>query len=133
MDQSVQTAIQNLVALAIQAAFVTLAGLVVLILKRIAAKYGLQVDAITEAKVKSQVQDILIGVEEEVEARAKGQIGIAFNKSAVKFDKAVTRVVDAIPGISTEEASQLVKQELPKIGLGAAGFVTEVVKRATNK
>jgi len=133
MDQTFQVVIANLVTLAVQAAFVAIAGFVVLIVKRVAAKYGLQVDAIGEARLKATVQDILIGVEEEVEARVKRSTTPVLNTASLKFETAVTRVIDAVPGISTLEAQQLVRQELPKLGLGAAGFVTEVVKRATGK
>ena len=93
----------------------------------VASRFGLQLDAINEARVKAAVQDIILGVEEEVEARAK--VEAVVNKGYEKLELAVGRVVNAVPGITDEEAEQLVKQELPKVGLGAAGFVTEVVKR----
>lgn len=129
MDQQVtQEFIRQIVAAVINGLILAASIFGMLILKRLAAKYGLQVDAIQEARLKATVQDILIGVEEQVEARAKLE-GV-LNKGYEKMELAVGRVVDAVPGITTNEAEQLVQQELPKVGLGASGFVTEVVKRA---
>lgn len=124
--------VAEIINVALSGLFVAAATFVVLILKRLATRFGLQIDAIQEARLKSAVQDVLLGVEEEVEAKVKAEVIPSVNKGVAKLELAVERIADTIPGITTEEAQQLVQQELPKIGLGAAGFVTEVVKRAGN-
>ena len=45
---------------------------------------------------------------------------------------ATQRVLDRVPGITLDEAMQLIEQELLKLGLGAAGFSRSVVQVATN-
>lgn len=50
--------------------------------------------------------------------------------SSDKLDKALAFVLDKLPGISEEEAITLIKAELPKVGLGAAGFLSAVAAAA---
>jgi hypothetical protein len=42
---------------------------------------------------------------------------------SVKLNAAVERVLVKVPGITRDEAATLVQSELPKVGLGAAGFL----------
>lgn len=66
-----------------------------------------------------------IAYAEELAASQLKSAGIKIDPS-VKLETAVTRILEKIPGITSDEAVKLVKEELPKVGLGAAGFLSGI-------
>lgn len=99
---------------------------------RIVQRLNLGFITVSRAFVEQQVANILIGVEEEAQAKVK-VLGPGAIKAAEKFEQALTRVLDAVPGVTADEARALIKSTLPKIGLGAAAFLAEVKAAATNE
>lgn len=89
---------------------------------------GLQLSAEKEAQVEKIVRDVILNVEEWAATRVK--VGTATN-AGQKLDKALIDVVDKVPGISREEAAELIHATLPKVGLGAAAFLQGVRQAAT--
>lgn len=83
-----------------------------------------------EAKVRNTVQDILLEAEEWAASRVKANIPVT---SGSKLNRAVEKILEKVPGISDAEAQVLVRQELPKVGLGAVNFLEQARSAAQNQ
>lgn len=106
------------------------AGYAVLLIKRIADKAGVSLSAEKEAAIQVQVRNLLLQVEEYAAAKLKSSNVVVSSED--KLQRFVIAAVDKIPGITTAEAIALAKQELPKLGLGAAATFRAVTDAATN-
>lgn len=106
------------------------AGYAVLLIKRIADKAGVSLSAEKEAAIQIQVRNLLLQVEEYAAAKLKSSNVVVSSED--KLQRFVIAAVDKIPGITTAEAIALAKQELPKLGLGAAATFRAVTDAATN-
>lgn len=65
----------------------------------------------------------------EVEERATKHAGIS---SGRKLDVAVERIITKVPGVSIEEARQLVHQELPKVRAAIGDFGKATLRAAVS-
>lgn len=88
---------------------------------------NVQLSEAQQAKVRDIVTQAIFEVEEWASARIKAQLPVS---SGQKLTRAVEQIVDKVPGISPEEAEVLVRQELPKVGLGAVHFLAKAAKAA---
>ena len=80
------------------------------VLLRLFKRYGLELDAETQAKLEKIIQDILLRVEEIARAKAKSGVHMT---SELKQLKAVA--LAEAEGIHPETAKKLIGQELPKM------------------
>jgi hypothetical protein len=102
-----------------------LGGYVVLILHRVAKKYGLEVSAQEDQQLRAGVQNVILGVEEAARARfLKNGNPIP---SQTKLDVAIQRVMVEVPGRDREDVKELIEQELPKARAVAAAAPSPVV------
>lgn len=89
---------------------------------------GLQLSAEKEAQVEKIVRDAILKAEEWAATRVK--VGESTN-AGQKLEQALADVVDKVPGISSQEAADLIHATLPKVGLGASTFLQGVRQAAT--
>lgn len=92
-------------------------------------KLGLSLDAEKTAKVEYFARQAILRAEEWAATRIKLNAGTT--TAAMKLERALTDLTDKVPGISREEAAQLIHATLPKMGLGAASFIQSVREAAT--
>lgn len=125
---------QDILNEAVKALVVTSIGLVapliVGLIVQLFRKARIELSEAQEARIRAGVQNILVEVEEWAAHRLKASIPVT---SGQKLSKAVEAILDKVPGISEDEAEQLVRQELPKIGLGAISFFEAATSAALSK
>lgn len=107
-----------------------LAMLLTALLVKGVQKLGLTVDAERQAKLEYFAQQAVLRAEEWGASRIKGNPQ-AIMTASMKLERALTDLTDKIPGISRDEASELIHATLPKVGAGAAVFLQGVRKAAT--
>ncbi len=91
--------------------------LVVAVLVQLFRRANIQLSAAQQDRLRQIVQNILIEVEEWASHRLKADIPVT---SGQKLSRAVDEIVDALPKLTEAQAESLVRQELPKLGLGSA-------------
>lgn len=106
-----------------------LAPLVVAAVVQIFRKLSIDLSEAQKAQVAGVVQNVLVEVEEWASHRIKAQIPVT---SGQKLSRAVEALLNKVPGIDEAEAEILVRQELPKIGMGAVSFLAETAQAATS-
>lgn len=104
-----------------------IAATIVAILVQFLRKLNLDLGAEQQAKVEKIVHDGVFLAQEKVARAAKMHMAPVGTKLGI----AVEHVLEKMPGITSDEAKELVHQELPKLGLGASGFTGAVVTAAT--
>jgi len=109
---------------------ITITAALPFILKKIFDKFNLQVSAENQAKLEKYIQDAILATEEWAATRIKASIPVNAGAKAEKF---ITIALDKIPGITADEALKLAQQELPKLGLGASGFLRSVTETVVTK
>src|SRR5688572_1150399 len=123
------TVVDEFVKLMLQALAPVIAGAAVAVLALVFKKLGLQISAEQTARTEKIVHDAIFLAEERAAAAVKRGLTPALSKAST----AVNHIVEKVPGITPTEAEQLIKQELPKLGLGASGFSRALVVAATNE
>lgn len=103
--------------------------LVTAILIKVLKRIGLSVSAEQQAKLEKLAQDAILATEEYASARIKAQLVKLL--PAEKLTKAVELLMDKVPGITPQEATLLVQQELPKLRASAAGFLLAATTAAS--
>lgn len=106
-----------------------LATLVTALLVRLFKKVGLQLDAERQAKLEKITHDAILRAEEVAATRLRAQLPVTAKD---KLETAIADILDRVPGVTADEAAALVHQQLPRVGLGAASFLTRVRQAATN-
>lgn len=122
-----QEVVNELVKSVLIASVGLLGPLVVGVLVQLLRKVNVELSSAQEQKVRELVQNVLLEVEEWASHRLKAQIPVT---SGQKLSRAVEAILNKIPGIDEAEAELLVRQELPKVGLGAINFLDQTVKAA---
>ncbi|OFW05634.1 MAG: hypothetical protein A3H96_11275 [Acidobacteria bacterium RIFCSPLOWO2_02_FULL_67_36] len=89
---------------------------------------GLDLDAEKQAKLEYLARQAILRAEEWGANQLKTHLPAT---SGQKLQRAVTDLLDKVPGISDVEAAALVHAELPKVALGASGFLQAVRTAAT--
>lgn len=112
MERFIDEAIKAGVAILVP----VISGYVIVVLHRLAKKFGLQVSAEQDLKVRAGVQNILLGIEEAARAAA-ARTGADVPSSDEKLTDAAAQIVDdpAIPIETRFEAETIINQELPKV------------------
>ena len=105
-------------------------GFLVRWLKALGTKAGITIDVQKEAMLEHRIQSFLLQVEEEAAARIRA--GLPKWAPGEKFSRVFEKVVGVIPGISRQEAEELIQANLPKIGLGAIAALDQIKGAATS-
>lgn len=122
------SAVHTLANIAASILLTVLTPLIVRWIFRRAELAGLHLSAEKEAQTEKIVRDIILRVEEWAASRVK--VGVPLTAKD-KFEKALIAVVDKVPGITDQEAADLIHATLPKVGAGAAAFLEGVRQAAT--
>lgn len=119
--------VKTVLAIATPVLVTLLTALLVKVLQRV----GLTVEADRKAKLEMFTQEAVLRAEEWAATRLKAEKGPT--TAAMKLEKALTDLTDRVPGITREEAADLVHATLPKVNLGAAAFLQGVRQAATTE
>ena len=119
----------ELIKTALAIATPVLVSLVSAILYKALQRVGLDVDANRKAKVEYYVREAILRAEEWAAQHVKANMGQT--TAAMKLDRALTDVVDKVPGITKQEAADLIHATLPKVSLGASVFLQGAREKAT--
>lgn len=103
--------------------------IVVGIIFQLFRKVNVELGVAQQDQIRTAVQNILLEVEEWASHRIKAQLSVT---SGAKLERAVESIIEKFPGVSEAEAEKLVREELPKVGLGAVNFLAATVKAATS-
>ena len=109
MNQFVELVLNSAVSVAAPA----IAGAAV----KLFQKLRFDVDEAKRRKIEVTVTEILYEVEEWAAERIKAKLPV---NSGQKLSRAVTKLVDKVPGISEAQAEMLVRQTLPLLAMGAS-------------
>jgi len=103
-----------------------LAGALIALVLKLSKKAGLSIDSEREAQIRQAAVDAVSRVEEwaatQIKAKKKNITG------GVKLERAIADVIDRVPGVTYEEAEQVIQAALPQMGLGAAAGARQLVK-----
>ena len=120
---------QEIINEVIKAVLVTSIGalgpIVVAIVVQLLRKVNIELGVAQQDQIRLAVQNILLEVEEWASHRIKASINVT---SGQKMERAVESILNKFPGVDEAEAQKLVREELPKIGLGAVNFLSEIAK-----
>jgi len=86
-------------------------------------KLNFEVSAENQAKIERITGDILLEVEEWASRRLKANLPA---ESEDKLQRALSKVLVRVPGLSEEDALNLIHETLPKIGLGATATLERI-------
>jgi hypothetical protein len=115
---------ENIIQQVLQATLALVAtvvgGYVVAWLNKLRQKVGLQADAEQDHKVRAAVQNAILSTEERLRAETMKRIEPVVGRAEAKMTETVTKVLDAVPGVTREEAVTLVNEELPKVRAAVA-------------
>lgn len=101
------------------------------LLVQLARKYGFDISAAKHAQLESVAQQAILMVEEKAAAAVKAQVGKV--NPAEKLNAAVSIVLERMPGVSREEAADIIHAKLPEVRAATASFATAVLQNATNR
>lgn len=121
--------INELIKTVIDAAVVTIIPLVVAFIVQQIRKTGLEISAQSQARLQVIAENAVLAVEEWAADRVKRAIPTA---NSQKYARALEIVLEKVPGISEDEAHDLIHAALPKVGVGATDFLAKVREAATN-
>lgn len=93
-------------------------------IKRMASKWGMELTAEKEKVLRSTAQNAILYAEEW--AANKLKLNERAIKSEEKFRTATSRLLEKVPGISEQEAENIITEELPKLGHGATRFIESI-------
>jgi type II secretory pathway component PulK len=122
-----ETLTDGVIQLAFTILTVLLVPLLTAILAKVLKRVGLSVEAEKQAKLEKLVQDAILATEEWARAQVKGKVLKILPED--KLVRAVEQILAKVPGISEQEAIDLVNQELPKLR-GAAGDFLKAASQA---
>lgn len=105
------------------------AGVLVALAHKLAQRFNIQIDASKDAVIRAEVQNAITFAEEKALHMSKVQNTVI--SSTAKLDMAVSAVLDKVPGITADEAQQLVHEELPKVRAALGEAMGAVVTAAT--
>ena len=97
-------------------------------IKRLMTRFGMQIDEDKERQIREITQNAVFFA--EAWAAKKFKIDEKLTSGEEKMNKAFEKMLKKIPGITVAEAKELIEEELPKVGLGAAGFIGALGKKA---
>lgn len=101
----------------LQALAVAIAGFLIVLLKRLFAKWGIDLNEKQEAQLESYARQAVLYVEEEAARRLKGKLPTLTPEE--KNQLAIAKIMQWSQSATVSEASDKVKAVLPTLGLGA--------------
>gem|GEM_PF-3371828 len=113
METLMNQLVELIVGSAVSVAAPAIAGVAV----KLFQKLRFDVDEAKRRKIEATVIDVLYEAEEWAADRLKAKLPV---QSGQKLSRAVTKLVDKIPGISEAQAEALVRQTLPLLSMGAS-------------
>ena len=120
---------QELIKTVLAVATPIILGYVLALLHRLVKKAGFTLSAENEARLEKAAYDAIYHAEEWAAARIKARIDTT---AADKLEHAIATMTAKVPGLTADEAAALVHQNLPKLQLGAAGFLQGLRRAATS-
>lgn len=105
-----------------------LVGLLTTLLVKVLQKYNLSISADNQAKLEYFAQQAILSTEEWAASRIKAHLPTV---SADKLTQAITTLTAKVPGITADEAANLIHAALPKMELGAVSFLQGLQSAAT--
>jgi light-regulated signal transduction histidine kinase (bacteriophytochrome) len=115
----------------VKVAGTALAGVAIWALTQLARKYGFQVSAERHAQLEAAARQAILVVEEKAAAALKARA--AKLSPAEKLEGAVAIVLQKMPGITADEAADIVHAQLPVVRGAAVDFSKAVLRSATNR
>ena len=106
-------------------------GFATLGLKRLASKWGVELSEEKDQVVRRAAQDAILYAEEWASNKLKLEEKVIAGEE--KLRTATSRLLQKVPGISTDEAVNIVTEELPKLGHGATSFVESIGRAMLEK
>ena len=97
-------------------------------IKKLMTKVGMDVTEKKEKVIRQATQNAILFAEEWAAKKIKLKEKIEVGES--KMNIAFKNLVKKVPGITVAEATELIEEELPKLGLGASKFIETMVKKA---
>jgi len=107
----------KLVELVFSGAATVIAPVLTGVVIKLFQKLRLNVNAAKREEIEAIVTKVLYEVEEWAAERLKAKLPV---NSGQKLSRAVTQIVDKVPGINEAQAEMLVRQMLPLLFLGAS-------------
>lgn len=98
------------------------------VLVKLFQRFGIALDAEKRDRLEGVARQAVARAEEWAAAQVKAKVSKVKIPGADKFEKAVTDVLDRVPGVTREEAEAVVTAALPQMGLGAAAGARELGK-----
>jgi len=99
-----------------------IAGALVALILKLLQRLNLSIDENEKAKVNALTQDVILQVEEWAAARIKAKIPEP-TTAKDKLEKALADLTAKVPGITQDEAADLIHANLAKVGAGATSFL----------
>jgi hypothetical protein len=106
---------------------VVVAGFVTALLKKLGKKYGIEISGAQEELVKQYALDA-IGYAEEWGYK-KLKIDKVAVKSEEKFNKAVEKLLEKVPGLDAEKARSVIVSKLPEFRIYLGNKIDEVIEK----
>lgn len=129
LSDLVREVLGYIIAIALAAA----SGYAVVALHKFVKFLGLQNSALLDSQIEYVVKNAIDFAEEKIAARLKsGQFTEPIDLGAAKLEAALAFVLDALPGVTRDEADALVHSYLGRLGKGATEFARELKTIATN-
>lgn len=125
MDDFLTEALKIILVPAVAAISTALTALIVQLLR----KANIELSAENRAKLETITQQGILLMEEKAAAALRAGVGQVAARE--KLEGAMEYLLDKVPGVTREEAQNLVLSELPKLGLGASDFARAVLVQAT--
>lgn len=98
------------------------------VLVKLFQRFGIALDAEKRDRLEAAARQAVARAEEWAAAQLKSKAAKVKIPGAIKFERAVTDVLDRVPGVTREEAEAVVTAALPQMGLGAAAGARELGK-----
>lgn len=115
----------------VKVAGTALAGVAIWALTQLARKYGYQVSAERHAQLEAIARQAILVVEEKASAIVKARLDAM--SPGEKLSGAIELVVAKVPGVSRDEAAEIIHAQLPVVRGAAVDFSTAVLRKATNR
>lgn len=129
---ALQLALVETVRLIIMALAPILVGAMTAVAVQVFRRFGLEIDAQKQARLEHFATLAIQEAEEWAARRVTTQTGIVV-QGVEKLERAVSSLLDLIPGITRDEATTIVHARLPQVGIGAAAALGEVTRAAVNE
>jgi hypothetical protein len=123
--------LSELVSVILAAAAAALAPLVVSVALQFLRRLNIELSEAHQAKLEFWARRGILIAEEWAAQRIKAQVGQV--TSTQKLEKAIAAMLDKVPGITRDEAIEIIHAQLPTLGAGAAAALSDMRRAATNE